>query len=102
MFSYESDFCWQIAPTSLQHLRTCHILNCFTNCNILNQDPNTSGCQRFTVLQIISWLHISTAAVVRYLDSYSIADFFLFLLALLIFRTKKENELKPAIAAGLL
>ena len=27
MFCYESDFCWQIAPTSLQHQRPCHILN---------------------------------------------------------------------------
>ena len=105
MFCHEaSDF----AGKSIQHL--CNIwdlviflTSLLQNCNILNQDPNTSGCQRLAVLQIISCPHISTAAVVRYLDCIQLLFecwLFRFLVALLIFSTKKENELKPATAAG--
>ena len=48
---------------------------------------------------LATYFHCSCGEIFRLLfDCW----FFLFLLALLIFRTKKENELKPAIAAGLL
>ena len=56
-----------------------------------------------TVLQISSCPHISTAAVVRYLDCIQLLFdcwLFGFWWPSLFFAPKKENELKPATAAG--
>ena len=90
-----SEFCWQIAPTFLQHLRLCHIKPWISGCIAINyntiniakgtMDPRLPACH------VTSWSKFSFRISTKRLSAFK--DIKIFLLFLLDNYTQKTYHL---------